>query len=64
MEATNIKRKGGFYYLFGSAGTCCEGERSTYKVTVGRSRNLFGPYINKSGKSLLDNHYEVLLNKK
>lgn len=63
MEATNIKRKGGFYYLFGSSGTCCEGVRSTYKVTVGRSRNLFGPYVDKSGKSLLDNHYEVLLNK-
>ena len=61
MEATYIRRRGGYYYLFGSAGTCCEGARSTYRVTVGRSKSLFGPYVDKSGRRLLDNHYEVLL---
>ena len=52
---------GGHYYLFGSAGTCCEGAKSTYHVTVGRSKNLFGPYVDRKGQSLLDNHYEVVL---
>ena len=61
MEGAYIQRRGGYYYLFGSAGTCCEGAKSTYRVTVGRSKNLFGPYVDKKGQLLLDNHYEVVL---
>lgn len=41
MEATYIRRRGGYYYLFGSAGTCCEGARSTYRITIGRSKKSF-----------------------
>ena len=47
MEGTYIHKRGKYYYLFGSAGTCCEGARSTYRVTYGRSENLFGPYVDK-----------------
>lgn len=61
MEGTYIHKRGKYYYLFGSAGTCCEGARSTYRVTYGRSENLFGPYVDKKGQWLLDNHYEVML---
>lgn len=63
MEATYIHRHGGYFYMFGSAGTCCEGERSTYRVTVGRSKSLFGPYVDKYGKKLLENHYETVLHR-
>lgn len=63
MEATYIKKHGLYYYLFGSAGTCCDGEKSTYRITVGRSENLFGPYLDKNGHKLLDNFYEVLLHR-
>ena len=61
MEGTYIHKRGKYYYLFGSAGTCCEGAKSTYRVTYGRSENLFGPYVDKKGQRLLDNHYEVLI---
>lgn len=61
MEGTYIHKRGKYYYLFGSAGTCCEGARSTYRVTYGRSEHLFGPYVDKKGQRLLDNHYEVML---
>lgn len=61
MEGTYIHKRGKYYYLFGSAGTCCEGARSTYRVTYGRSENLFGPYVDKKGQRLLYNHYEVML---
>lgn len=61
MEGVYIQRRGGYYYMFGSAGTCCEGAKSTYRVTVGRSKKLFGPYVDKKGQLLLDNHYEVVL---
>lgn len=63
MEATYIHKRGKYYYLFGSAGTCCDGERSTYRVTVGRSRSLFGPYVDKQGQPLMDNHFEVVLHR-
>ena len=63
MEATYIRRRGGYYYLFGSTGTCCEGARSTYRITIGRSKSFFGPYVDKAGQRLLDNHYNILLDK-
>lgn len=63
MEATYIHKRNGYYYLFGSAGSCCEGERSTYHVTVGRSKSLFGPYVDKHGRALMENHKETVLHR-
>jgi len=60
-EGTYIHKKDGFYYLFASTGTCCEGIKSTYTTVVGRSDNLFGPYLNKSGESMSDNKHEILI---
>lgn len=61
MEATYIHKRGKYYYLFGSAGTCCEGANSTYRVIYGRSENLFGPYVTKDGKNMLDGAFDVLI---
>ncbi|MGI6231370.1 MAG: family 43 glycosylhydrolase [Prevotella sp.] len=61
IEGTYIHYRDGYYYLFGSNGSCCEGEKSTYRVMVGRSRSLLGPYADKSGRKVLDGHYEELL---
>ncbi len=60
-EATNIFKHGGYYYLIGSAGTCCEGEHSTYHVVMARSRNLLGPYVDKDGKPSLENGFSPML---
>jgi arabinan endo-1,5-alpha-L-arabinosidase len=60
-EGTCIFKRGKYYYCFGSTGTCCEGANSTYRVVVGRSENLFGPYLNKNGQSMFDNQYELVL---
>ncbi len=60
-EGTCIFKKDGFYYLFASIGTCCEGVKSTYTTVVGRSNNLFGPYLDKAGRSMSDNYHEVLI---
>lgn len=62
-EGTYIHKKDGYYYMFGSTGTCCEGVKSTYQTVVGRSKSLWGPYLNKKGKSMMDNHHEVLIHK-
>ncbi|MBW6501181.1 MAG: family 43 glycosylhydrolase [Bacteroidales bacterium] len=60
-EGTCIFKKDDFYYLFASTGTCCEGVKSTYTTIVGRSENLFGPYMDRSGNSMSNNHHEVLI---
>ncbi|MDR1864171.1 MAG: family 43 glycosylhydrolase, partial [Bacteroidales bacterium] len=60
-EGTYIHKRGKYYYCFGSTGTCCEGANSTYRVVVGRSESLFGPYLDKAGNSMFDNHYETVL---
>lgn len=62
-EGTYIHRRNGYYYLFASIGTCCKGLNSTYTTVVGRSRDLFGPYINKEGKSMMDNQHEIVIQK-
>ena len=62
-EGTYIHKRNGYYYLFASTGTCCEGIKSTYTTVVGRSKNLFGPYVNKQGQSMMENHHEILIHK-
>ena len=63
FEATCIYKKDGYYYLMASVGSCCDGEDSSYRVVVGRSTDLFGPYVDKSGGKMLDNKYELVVNK-
>jgi arabinan endo-1,5-alpha-L-arabinosidase len=60
-EGSYVHKRGKYYYLFGSTGTCCEGANSTYEVVVGRSENLFGPYVDKNEELMMENHYEVVL---
>lgn len=62
-EGTYIHKRNGFYYLFASVGSCCEGLNSTYTTVVGRSENLFGPYVDKQGQPMMENHHEVLIRK-
>lgn len=54
LEAPFIFKKGDYYYLFLSWDLCCRGENSTYKVVVGRSKTLTGPYLDAEGKSLFN----------
>ena len=52
LEAPFIFKKNGYYYQFLSWDLCCRGKESTYKVVVGRSKTITGPYLDKEGKSL------------
>ena len=54
IEAPFIIRHDGDWYLFLSFDFCCRGAKSTYKVMVGRSRRITGPYVDKDGKSMTD----------
>lgn len=61
FEGTNIYKKGKYYYLFASINNCCDGIDSRYKVVVGRSENLLGPYVNREGKDMMSNSWTLVL---
>ncbi|WP_346839553.1 arabinan endo-1,5-alpha-L-arabinosidase [Microbulbifer sp. SAOS-129_SWC] len=52
LEGPFIFRKNGYYYLFISRGLCCRGDDSTYRLAVGRAKQVTGPYLDKQGKDL------------
>lgn len=54
LEAPFIFKKDTMYYLFVSWDYCCRGENSTYKVVVGRSDKVTGPYLDMEGKSMAE----------
>jgi arabinan endo-1,5-alpha-L-arabinosidase len=61
IEAPYIFRKNGYYYLFVSFDKCCRGMDSTYKIMVGRSKSVTGPYLDKDGKSMLEGGGSLVL---
>lgn len=63
FEATNIYKKGDYYYLFVSIGSCCDGLNSSYRVGVGRSKDLLGPYVDDKGGDMLDGNFKLVVNK-
>ena len=54
IEAPVIIRKNSYYYLFVSFDLCCRGKDSTYNIRVGRAPRLTGPYMDRSGKLMLE----------
>ena len=52
VEAPFIMKHGEYYYLFVSFDYCCRGLKSDYKVAVGRSKDVRGPYLDRDGKSM------------
>lgn len=52
IEAPFIFKKGKYFYLFASIDYCCRGPKSTYKMIVGRSKKLPGPYKDAKGTPL------------
>jgi arabinan endo-1,5-alpha-L-arabinosidase len=61
IEAPFIYRKGEYYYFFASIDYCCKGEKSTYKMIIGRSKKLEGPYLDKDGVELRRGGGTILL---
>ena len=52
IEAPFIFKHGGYYYLFVSWDYCCRGAKSNYRVAVGRSKSVEGPYLDREGKDM------------
>jgi arabinan endo-1,5-alpha-L-arabinosidase len=52
IEGPFLFRRGDYYYLFVSTGYCCRGKASTYRVAVGRAKEITGPYLDKDGRDM------------
>ncbi|MFC6083057.1 arabinan endo-1,5-alpha-L-arabinosidase [Sphaerisporangium aureirubrum] len=52
IEAPYIVRHGSYYYQYVSFDLCCRGASSTYRVMVGRSSNITGPYADRNGVAM------------
>lgn len=61
VEAPTIFKRGPYYYLLTSWDRCCAGTDSTYKVAVGRSESVTGPYVDRDGVALLAGGGTVIL---
>jgi len=61
IEAPFIFKKGKYYYLFASIDYCCKGVNSTYKMIVGRSETIPGPYLDKEGRNMATGGGTILL---
>ena len=59
IEAPVLFRRCGYYYLFVSHGLCCPGQgrsvdQLSYRIVVGRSKDILGPYVDREGKAMID----------
>jgi len=54
IEAPTLTYRNGYYYLFASVDYCCRGVNSNYKIVVGRSTSITGPYLDKNGLSMMN----------
>lgn|GEM_PF-1157185 len=54
IEGACIVRRGAYHYLFCSHDFTGRGLESTYKVVVGRGASPFGPFLDRSGKAMLE----------
>jgi arabinan endo-1,5-alpha-L-arabinosidase len=61
IEAPYIYHHDKYYYLFVNWGRCCRGIYSTYNIRVGRSEKITGPYLDKTGKDMLNDGGSLVL---
>ena len=61
MEGAYVHKRNGWYYLFTSKGSCCNYEKSTYRIVVARSRNIMGPYVGPDGKRLTSGNFDNVI---
>jgi arabinan endo-1,5-alpha-L-arabinosidase len=64
VEAPTLVQRGDWYYLFVSFDFCCQGLGSTYKIAVGRSREVTGPYHDRLGTPLAHGGGTVILSER
>jgi len=61
IEAPFVVKRVGYYYLFVSFDLCCRGKDSTYRIMVGRAREITGPYVDKDGTPMMEGGGSLVL---
>lgn len=61
IEGAAVCLHDGWYYLFVSYGLAAQGVRSTYRLMVGRSREVTGPYVDRDGKPMVEGGHTAVL---
>ncbi len=61
IEAPYLMYRDGYYYLFVSRDSCCQGTDSTYWIAVGRSEAVTGPYVDSTGKDMMYDGGDLVL---
>jgi arabinan endo-1,5-alpha-L-arabinosidase len=54
-EAASVIQHGEYYYLLASSTNCCNGPLSGYSVFAGRSKDPWGPFVDREGVRLTTN---------
>jgi arabinan endo-1,5-alpha-L-arabinosidase len=52
IEAAYLHQRGAYYYLFVNWDRCCASIDSTYRIRVGRSTSVTGPYLDRNGVNM------------
>lgn len=53
IEAACLFQHGDYFYLFVNWGQCCRGTNSTYEIRLGRCAVATGPFLDRTGKDML-----------
>ncbi|MBN1560673.1 family 43 glycosylhydrolase [candidate division KSB1 bacterium] len=61
IEAPYIIFRNGYYYLFVSFDLCCRGVNSTYRIMVGRSSKITGPFVDRDRRTMLNSGGHLVL---
>jgi len=61
IEAPFIIARGDYCYLFASFDFCCRGAKSTYFVVCGRSREVTGPYVDATGRLMVEGGGSIVI---
>jgi len=56
IEGSSLVHKGSYYYLFVSFDDCCNPNpyKDTYRIMVGRSNTVHGPFTDQNGVAMMD----------
>jgi arabinan endo-1,5-alpha-L-arabinosidase len=61
IEGSYVYPHNGYYFLFASIDNCCQGVNSTYRIIVGRSTSVTGPYTDRGGLALTSGGGTIVL---
>ena len=60
-EASDMIYHDGWYYLLATHQSCCQGANSGYNIRMGRSRSVYGPYLDNMGVDMMQSGGKLFL---